>query len=105
MSSNFGISTLGADLSDNPRGNISNWFTDANVCGESASCVVYRMRLDGAQVAVKRLKQGYRANPLYVAAYEKEYQIGRQLKHDALPVYREFHEDKDELYIIMEPVG
>lgn len=104
MSSDFGISTLGADFSDEPRGGISYWFTDANICGESASCVVYRMHLDGMRVAVKRLKPEFRANPLYVAAYEKEFLIGRRLKHDALPVYRELHDDTDEVFIVMDYV-
>lgn len=104
MSSVFGNSASGSDFSDDSRSSITYGFTDANVCGESASCVVYRMHLGGLRVAVKRLKSEYRNHPTYIAAYQKEFQIGRQLKHDALPIYREFHEDKDELYIVMDYV-
>lgn len=98
----------GADSSDtlieDRPDSIAYGFKDANVCGESASCVVYRMHLGGLRVAVKRLKPEYRNHPLFIAAYQKEFQIGQQLKHDALPIYRELHEDKDELYIIMDYV-
>lgn len=98
----------GADSSDtlieDRPDSIAYGFKDANVCGESASCMVYRMHLGGLRVAVKRLKPEYRNHPLYIAAYQKEFQIGQQLKHDALPIYRELHEDKDELYIVMDYV-
>lgn len=100
--------TSGADSSDtlieDRPDSIAYGFKDANVCGESASCVVYRMHLGGLRVAVKRLKPEFRNHPTYIAAYQKEFQIGQQLKHDALPIYRELHEDKDELYIVMDYV-
>lgn len=104
MSSAFGNSASASDFSDDSRSSITYGFTDANVCGESASCVVYRMHLGGLRVAVKRLKPEYRNHPLYIAAYRKEFQIGQQLKHDALPIYRQLHEDTDELYIVMDYV-
>lgn len=81
---------------------IRNSFTDKNICGEGASCIVYRTRWKGLRVAVKRLKAEYRTDPRYVESYRKEYQLGRQLKHDALPVYREMHEDTNEVYIVMD---
>lgn len=81
---------------------ICNSFTDENICGEGASCIVYRTRWKGLRVAVKRLKAEYRTDPRYVESYRKEYQLGRQLKHDELPVYREMHEDANEVYIVMD---
>lgn len=81
---------------------IRNSFTDKNICGEGASCIVYRTRWKGLRVAVKRLKAEYRTDPRYVESYRKEYQLGRQLKHDELPVYREMHEDANEVYIVMD---
>lgn len=104
MSSVFGTSTSSSGFSSESQSGIAYGFKDADVCGESASCVVYRMHLGGLRVAVKRLKPEYRNHPLYIAAYQKEFQIGQQLKHDALPIYRELHEDKDELYIVMDYV-
>ena len=81
---------------------IRNSFTDENICGESASCIVYQMRRQGLRVAVKRLKAEYCADPTHVNSYRKEYQLGQQLKHDALPVYRDMHEDVNEVYIVMD---
>lgn len=100
---NSGADSSDTLIEDRPD-SIAYGFKDANVCGESASCVVYWMHLGGLRVAVKRLKPEYRNHPLYIAAYQKEFQIGQQLKHDALPIYRELHEDKDELYIVMDYV-
>lgn len=66
--------------------------------------MVYQMRLDGLRVAVKRLRAEQRGNPTFVAAFRKEYAIGRGLKHDSLPVYRELHADENEVYIVMDYV-
>lgn len=77
-------------------------FTEENICGEGAACVVYQLRVDGLRVAVKRLLPELRLNPTYVAAYRKEYVVGRRLRHDALPVYRSFRCDSDEVYIVMD---
>lgn len=89
---------------DTSKDTIRNSFIDENICGESASCIVYRVRWKGLRVAVKRLKAGCRTVPTYVAAYRKEYQLGQQLKHDALPIYRDMHEDVNEVYIVMDYV-
>lgn len=77
-------------------------FTDENLCGEGASCLVYHICLDGLQVAVKRLKSEYLTAPEFVASYRKEFLTGQRLKHDALPVYRRFHAALDEVYIVMD---
>ena len=104
MGSDFGISGSDSGFSDESEGKISYGFSDSDICGESASSIVYRMRIDGLRVAVKRLRNEYCANPLYVAAYRKEYLIGRQLKHDSLPVYRAMHAALDEVHIVMDYV-
>lgn len=77
-------------------------FTANNICGEGAACIVYKMYLDGLRVAVKRLRAEYRTDPTFVASYRKEFQIGRQLKHDALPIYRDLRADANEVYIVMD---
>lgn len=81
---------------------IRSGFTDENICGEGATCVVYQMNLQGLHVAVKRLRDEYLDEPIHRAAFRKEFNIGRQLKHDALPTYRELNEDGDEIYIVMD---
>lgn len=104
MISDSGSSDFSSDSTDKTQNSIVSGFTESNICGESASCIVYRMRIDGLRVAVKRLKPEFRTNPIYVAAFRKEYMIGRQLKHDSLPVYRDFRADLEEVYIVMEYV-
>ncbi len=94
-----GSSNQQEDISED---SILNGFIDENICGESASCIVYRMHWQGWRVAVKRLRAEYRTTPEYVAAYRKEYQLGQQLKHDGLPIYRDFHKGSDEVYIVMD---
>lgn len=93
------------DLSeDTSNDTIRNSFTDKNICGEGASCIVYRTRWKGLRVAIKRLKTECRTVPTYVASYRKEFQLGQQLKHDALPIYREMQETSNEVYIVMDYV-
>lgn len=104
MISDSGSSDFSSDFTDKMQNGLVAGFTENNICGESASCIVYQMRIDGLRVAVKRLRPEFRTNPIYVAAFRKEYMIGRQLKHDSLPVYRDFRADLDEVYIVMEYV-
>ena len=90
---------------EEPRPNDISWqFTPENICGEGASCIVYRILLDGVRVAVKRLKEKQLGNPVSVNGFKKEYAIGRNLKHDALPTYRELRADMNEVYIVMDYV-
>ena len=77
-------------------------FSDDNICGEGASCVVYRMRIGGLRLAVKRLRPEYRSRPEYIASYRKEFNIGQQLKHDGISVYRDFRADNKDVYIGMD---
>ncbi|MDE5799848.1 MAG: protein kinase [Paramuribaculum sp.] len=81
---------------------VTSGFREENICGVGATCTVYAMRLGGLRVAVKRLKNGYISDPRYVAAYRKEYQIGQRLKHDALPLYRDFKSIINDVYIVMD---
>ena len=63
-----------------------------------STCDIFRTRWHRREVFVKRLKEEYRTNPLYLDALDKEYEIGVRLNHPALPDYREFHRD----YIVMD---
>lgn len=65
-----------------------------------STCEIYRTRWQRREVFVKRLKEEYRSNPLYLDALDKEYEIGVSLKHPALPDYREFHR----VHIVMDYV-
>lgn len=77
-------------------------FKDENICGEGATCRVYQMKLQGEHVAVKRLREEYLEDPIHVSAFTKEYKIGRQLKHDALPLYHDMRTEGREVFIIMD---
>ena len=63
-----------------------------------STCEIYRTRWQRHTVFVKRLKEEYRAAPIYLDALDKEYDIGVRLKHESLPTYLHFHRD----YIVME---
>ena len=98
-------SGFGSDFSERSDNAVLNGFSNENICGEGASCIVYKMRLGGLLLAVKRLRPELCGNPVFAASYRKEFHIGQRLKHDALPVYRELHEDSDEIYIVMDYVA
>ena len=63
-----------------------------------STCDIYRTRWQRREVFVKKLKDEYKTNPLYLDALDKEYEIGASLKHPSLPDYRGFHRD----YIVMD---
>lgn len=90
------------DISENAPNIDIAFFTDERICGKGATCVVYQMINDGIHVAVKRLLKEYLCEPTHIAGFRKEYNIGKQLKHDALPVYRYLKDEPEEVYIVME---
>lgn len=63
-----------------------------------STCDVYECVVQRRRVIVKRLKAEYRNNPLYRAAFGKEYDLGVSLSHPSLPRYAGFGED----YIVMD---
>lgn len=66
--------------------------------GGGSTCDVYKTRRQRREVFVKRLKEEFRASPLHLDALDKEFDIGVNLNHPALPHYHEFHRD----YIVMD---
>lgn len=104
MTEIYSSSDFGSGFSNESSDPVAAGFKEYNICGEGASCIVYRMNLDGLRVAVKRLKSEYLSSPQYIASYRKEYGTGLRLKHDALPVYRSLHNDMRETYIVMDYV-
>ena len=63
-----------------------------------STCDTYKAIYQRRKVFVKRLKPKFRNMPLYLSAFDKEYDIGVNLNHPSLPNYREFHGD----YIVMD---
>lgn len=70
--------------------------TQLNVSG--STCDVYECVVQRRRVFVKRLKAEYRNNPLYRAAFDKEFDLGVSLSHPSLPRYVGFGGD----YIVMD---
>ena len=63
-----------------------------------STCDAYECIVQRRRVFVKRLKAEYRDNPLYRAAFDKEYDLGVSLSHPSLPRYAGFGGD----YIVMD---
>lgn len=63
-----------------------------------STCDAYECTVQRRRVFVKRLKAEYRDNPLYRAAFDKEYDLGVSLSHPFLPRYVGFGGD----YIVMD---
>lgn len=63
-----------------------------------STCDVYECTVQRRRTFVKRLKAEYRNNPLYRAAFSKEYDLGVSLSHPSLPRYVGFGGE----YIVMD---
>lgn len=66
--------------------------------GGGSTCDIYVTTLHRRKVFVKRLKAEYQDMPVYRSAFDKEFDIGVNLKHKSLPEYREFGGN----YIVMD---
>lgn len=65
-----------------------------------STCDAYETTLERRRVFIKRLKPQFRHNPLYLAAFDKEFDVGVALSHPSLPRYIAFRDD----YIVMDYV-
>ena len=76
-------------------GNSSSFFSDAQLSFPDAellqvggtTCECYRVKLYGKLHFLKRLKPELRTNPQYVAALQKEFELGYPLEHPHLVRY------------------
>lgn len=67
-----------------------------------ATCDTYKVRLYGKWHFLKRLKNEFKSNPLYIAAFEKEFDLGFHLDHPNIVRYYSKGIDQDGHYIISE---
>lgn len=58
-----------------------------------ATCDTYIVRLNGKLLFKKKLKDKYKGQPQYVAAFQKEFEVGFRLEHPALPRYIQLTEE------------
>lgn len=56
-----------------------------------STCETWVTTLQRRRVFIKRLRPEYRGNPLYRAAFDKEYDLGVSLNHPSLPRYVAFN--------------
>ncbi|MCQ2290680.1 MAG: protein kinase [Muribaculaceae bacterium] len=71
---------------------------------EGGTCDVYLTVLDGRRVLIKKLKPEFEGNPHYVAIFKKEYELGCELRHPNLVVYRDFIQSKEGVMIVLDYV-
>ena len=55
--------------------------------GGGSTCYIYRTRIGSRLVFIKKLKDAYIGNPLYMYAFRKEYEVATSLNHRCLPWY------------------
>lgn len=69
-----------------------------------ATSDTYKVRLYGKWHFLKRIKKEFQFNPLYIQAFEKEFDLGYQLAHPNIVRYLSKGSDKDGFYIVTEYV-
>lgn len=80
-----------------------NTFSDIvpiNKNGATSDC--YKVRIHGKWHFLKRPKKAFSTNPLYIAAFEKEFDLGFTLDHTNIVRYISKGTDKDGIYILTE---
>jgi serine/threonine protein kinase len=80
-----------------------NTFSDIvpiNKNGATSDC--YKVRIHGKWHFLKRPKKAFSTNPLYIAAFEKEFDLGFTLDHTNIVRYISKGSDKDGIYILTE---
>jgi len=83
----------------------NNLFEDIQELKKSgATSDTYKVRLYGKWHFLKRLKNEYKSNPIYIKSFEKEFDLGFQLSHPNIVRYYNKGTDNDGLYIVTEYV-
>jgi serine/threonine protein kinase len=67
-----------------------------------ATSDTYKIRLYGKWHILKRIKNDFKFNPLYIQAFEKEFDLGYQLDHPNIIKYVSKGSDQNGIYIITE---
>lgn len=99
---------------DDNTGNITSGFNAAEIDAAAgfdfnraeplnrsgSTCDAFKATFHRRKVFIKKLKTEHEHNPLYRAAFAKEYETGAMLSHPSLPVYTEFFDT----YMVMNYV-
>lgn len=68
------------------------------------TCDTYRVRINGKWHFLKRPKGEMSSNPLYITAFEREFDIGYRLEHKSLVRYIDKGIDQQGIYILTEMI-
>lgn len=68
------------------------------------TCDTYRVRINGKWHFLKRPKAEMSSNPLYITAFEREFDIGYRLEHKSLVRYIDKGIDQQGIYILTEMI-
>lgn len=68
------------------------------------TCDTYRVRINGKWHFLKRPKGEMSSNPLYITAFEREFDIGYRLEHESLVRYIDKGIDQQGIYILTEMI-
>lgn len=68
------------------------------------TCETYRVRINGKWHFLKRPKGEMSSNPLYITAFEREFDIGYRLEHKSLVRYIDKGIDQQGIYILTEMI-
>lgn len=68
------------------------------------TCDTYRVRINGKWHFLKRPKGEMSSNPLYITAFEREFDIGYRLEHKSLVRYIDKGIDQQGMYILTEMI-
>lgn len=68
------------------------------------TCDTYRVRINGKWHFLKRPKGKMSSNPLYITAFEREFDIGYRLEHKSLVRYIDKGIDQQGIYILTEMI-
>ena len=70
-----------------------------------ATSQAYRVRIEGKEYFMKRLRPELKSDWRYRSAYQKEYEVGRSICNEHVVRYEAIDEDAEGLYILMELVN
>ena len=70
-----------------------------------ATSQAYRVRIEGKEYFMKRLRPELKSDWRYRSAYQKEYEVGRSISNEYIVRYEAIDEDAEGLYILMELVN
>lgn len=92
------------DIPENPIHFISSFTDSVAILKNGATSDCYKVRIHGKWHFLKRPKKAFSANPIYIAAFEKEFDLGFTLDHANIVRYVSKGRDQDGIYILTEYV-